>query len=70
VVRPMYRKPKFLNLLHEIRQQMARECDYDTDLFVQGLRGESPGVEAQADPTSPKARKVARQHRTKRAEKE
>ncbi len=34
----MYRKPRFLKVLHEIRQQMARECDYDLDLFVQRLR--------------------------------
>jgi len=38
VVRLMYRKPKFLEVLHEIRQQMARECDYDVDLFTQRLR--------------------------------
>jgi hypothetical protein len=39
----MYRKPKFLETLHEIRRRMARDCDYDIDLFVQMLRdGNSP----------------------------
>ncbi|HXF05309.1 MAG TPA: hypothetical protein VNM72_07825, partial [Blastocatellia bacterium] len=38
----MYRRPKFLEVLHAIREQMARECDYDMDLFVQRLRQESP----------------------------
>jgi hypothetical protein len=33
----MYRRPKFLEVLHAIREQMARECDYDMDLFVQKL---------------------------------
>jgi hypothetical protein len=46
----MYRKPKFLEVLHEIRQRMAREADYDIDLFTQRLRLGSvrpePGVES------------------------
>ncbi len=31
----MYRKPRFLELLQEIREQMSRECDYDMDIFAQ-----------------------------------
>lgn len=57
----MYRRPKFLEVLHAIREQMARECDYDMDLFVQRLRQESPSVnesnpwipEAKPKPTEP-----------------
>lgn len=59
----MYRRPKFLEILHAIREQMARECDYDMDLFVQMLRQESPSSaesnhsaripEAKPNPTEP-----------------
>lgn len=34
----MYRRPKFLEILHEIRQQMAHEADYDVDLFAEMVR--------------------------------
>lgn len=34
----MYRRPKFLEVLLEIRQEMAREADYDVDLFAEMLR--------------------------------
>jgi hypothetical protein len=34
----MYRRPKFLEVLLEIRQQMAREADYDIDLFAEMVR--------------------------------
>lgn len=37
----MYRRPKFLELLIEIRQRMAREADYDVDLFAAKIRGGS-----------------------------
>ncbi len=29
----MYRRPKFLEVLHEIREEMSREADYDIDVF-------------------------------------
>ncbi len=35
----MYRRPKFLEVLLEIRQEMAREADYDVDLFAEMTRG-------------------------------
>ena len=35
----MYRRPKFLEALLEIRRQMALEADYDVDLFAQNARG-------------------------------
>ena len=35
----MYRRPKFLEVLLEIRQEMSREADYDVDLFAEMVRG-------------------------------
>ena len=34
----MYRRPKFLEILLEIRREMALESDYDVDLFVENVR--------------------------------
>lgn len=34
----MYRKPRFLEALHAIREEMSREADYDVDLFAEMLR--------------------------------
>jgi hypothetical protein len=34
----MYRRPKFLEVLHAIRQEMSREVDYDVDLFSEMVR--------------------------------
>jgi hypothetical protein len=34
----MYRRPKFLEVLHTIREQMSREVDYDVDLFAEMVR--------------------------------
>lgn len=38
----MYLRPRFLEELHAIREEMARECDYDMDLFVQMIRNNQP----------------------------
>ena len=40
----MYRRPKFLEVLLEIRREMALEADYDVDLFAELVRsgGSSP----------------------------
>jgi hypothetical protein len=39
----MYRKPRFLKVLHAIRERMSREVDYYVDLFVERIRaGEQP----------------------------
>jgi hypothetical protein len=35
---PMYRKPRFLEELHAIREEMSRDCDYDVDLFSEMVR--------------------------------
>ena len=37
----MYRRPKFLEVLLEIRQEMARAADYDVDLFAEMVRSGS-----------------------------
>jgi hypothetical protein len=34
----MYRRPKFLEVLHAIREDMARDVDYDVDLFAEMVR--------------------------------
>jgi hypothetical protein len=34
----MYRRPKFLEILHEIREEMSGEADYDVDLFAEIVR--------------------------------
>ena len=39
----MYRKPRFLEELHAIREEMSREADYDVELFAEMVRtGERP----------------------------
>jgi hypothetical protein len=40
----MYRRPRFLEELHAIREEMSREVDYDVDLFAEMVRsGLRPG---------------------------
>ena len=34
----MHRRPKFLTVLHQIRETMSREADYDVDLFAEMVR--------------------------------
>jgi hypothetical protein len=34
----MYRKPRFLEELHAIREEMSREADYDVVLFAEMTR--------------------------------
>jgi hypothetical protein len=43
----MYRRPKFLEVLHAIREEMSREVDYDVDLFAEMVRS---GVRPQHGP--------------------
>ncbi|MFM9905594.1 MAG: hypothetical protein ACKVQJ_13605 [Pyrinomonadaceae bacterium] len=39
----MYRRPKFLEILLEIRCEMALEADYDVELFAERVRaGDTP----------------------------
>ncbi len=34
----MYPKPRFLEELHAIREEMSREADYDVELFAEMVR--------------------------------
>jgi hypothetical protein len=34
----MYRRPKFLEVLLRVREEMAREADYDVDRFAEMVR--------------------------------
>lgn len=40
----MYRRSIFLDVLIAIRQEMARDADYDVDLFVERARTGTDGV--------------------------
>ncbi len=37
-IQQMYRRPKFMEVLLDIRREMAHEVDYDTDLFAEMIR--------------------------------
>ena len=43
----MYRRPKFLEVLLKIREEMAREADYDVDLYVEMVRNGSRPVKGE-----------------------
>jgi hypothetical protein len=45
----MYRRPKFLEVLLEIRQAMSREADYDIDLFAEMIRSGKFKVEPERE---------------------
>ncbi len=45
----MYRRPKFLEVLLEIRQAMSREADYDIDLFAEMIRSGKFKIESDAE---------------------
>ena len=56
----MYRRPKFLEILLDIRQDMAHEADYDVDLFIETARtGRRPAAGNTKRPTTgPESRKA------------
>jgi hypothetical protein len=46
----MYRRPKFLEVLLKIREEMAREADYDVDFFAEMVRsGIAPATDVRYD---------------------
>jgi hypothetical protein len=53
----MYRKPRFLEELHAIREEMSRQCDYDVDLFAEMVRSGQhpryPGAQSVTQPERP-----------------
>lgn len=68
----MYRRPKFLEVLIEIRQEMAREADYDVDLFAEIVRSGGPVRKkvrhSIADPENEPDDKPPAKPRTKKAD--
>jgi hypothetical protein len=73
----MYRRPRFLEVLHAIREEMSREVDYDVDLFSEMVRsGLRPahgpernirGFKSRAPKAEPLQEKPARPRQRKRA---
>jgi hypothetical protein len=73
----MYRRPKFLEVLHTIREEMSREADYDVDLFAEMVRsGELPihgpervirGFRTRATKSQPAERKPTKRRQRKRS---
>ena len=54
----MYRRPKFLEILLEIREQMSRDVDYDVDLFAEMVRsGKIAEFQKKFDPERKKNKK-------------
>ena len=56
----LYRRSEFLEVLLAIRGEMAREADYDVDLFVEMARsGRRPSQDSEVDekPPRPTARR-------------
>lgn len=51
----VYRKPRFLKVLHAIREEMSREVDYDVDLFAEKIRAVEPPLNV--SPRAIRARK-------------
>ena len=73
----MYRRPKFLEVLHAIREEMSREADYDVDLFAEMVRsGNQPaygperiirGFKTRVPRAEQESRKPAKHRQRKRA---
>jgi hypothetical protein len=64
----MYRKPRFLEMLHAIREEMSREADYDVDLFTEMVRsGSRPAYGAERNIRGFKSRAPREQKEVKDA---
>ena len=50
----MYQRPRFLEELHAIREEMSRECDYDVDLFAEMVRSNQTWQTGQSPPHGPR----------------
>jgi hypothetical protein len=48
----MYRRPKFLEILLEIRRDMALEADYDVELFAETARSGNRSAKPKSRRTS------------------
>jgi hypothetical protein len=70
----MYQRPRFLEELQAIREEMSRECDYDVDLFAEMARSNQPpargparnirGVRQYAPPSEKAAFKTPRKKKS------
>ncbi len=61
----MYRRPKFLEELLEIREQMSRDAYYDVDLFAERIR--SGNIKSRSKVrTNQSQTKITRVSKTKR----
>lgn len=47
----MYRRPKFLEVLLDIRREMSLEADYDVDLFAEIARSGDRSAKARPRPS-------------------
>ncbi|CAN5621532.1 hypothetical protein BH10ACI3_BH10ACI3_18180 [soil metagenome] len=54
----MYRRPKFLEKLLEIRREMALEADYDVDLFAEIARSGNRSARGRQSPAERMAARV------------
>jgi hypothetical protein len=63
----MYRRPKFLEILLDIRREMAHEADYDVELFAElartGRKGVNTGSIASKDTGPDTEEEIAERHR-------
>jgi hypothetical protein len=59
----MYRRQKFLEVLHEIREEMSREADYDVELFVEMVRSEK-NFDIEIEMTSDETKKLTAKSRS------
>lgn len=70
----MYQRPRFLEELQAIREEMSRDCDYDMDLFAEMVRSNQPpkhgparnirGVRQYAPPNETLAKKSPRKKKS------
>ncbi len=43
----MYRRSKFVEVLHEIRREMSAEAEYDVDIFAEAARSANTTIATQ-----------------------
>lgn len=65
----MYRRPRFLEVLLTIREEMAREADYDVDLYVEIVRNGSRPPQGDGYSLAETDERPARQSAGKRSRK-
>ena len=60
----MYRRPKFLEVLLRVREEMAREADYDADRFAEMVRSGARNQDASLYSLPDEPEETARRPRT------